>query len=59
MYVALHNWPLFAVETAVLVVGLLHIYLELRKKQKPQMVQIKIWRIDLDNDVKEKKNDKK
>ncbi|MBI4599439.1 hypothetical protein HY732_00780 [Candidatus Uhrbacteria bacterium] len=54
-----HEWLLFAVENAVLIVGLLHIYLELRKVKKSQPVRVKIWRIDLDTDVKEVKNDKK
>lgn len=53
-----HNWPLFAVESAVLIVGLLHIYLELRKKKDPQPIRIRVWVIDRDSDVR-RLNEKK
>ncbi len=59
MYVALHNWPLFTVESAVLVVGLLHIYLELRKRKEPLPVRIIVWYIDKSRDVRKKVHDKK
>ena len=55
----LHEWLLFAVEGAVIVTGLLHIYLELNKSKKIKSVRITIWRFDRNFDVKELKNGKK
>ncbi len=54
-----HEWLSLTVETAVIVVGLLHIYFETRKKQKKHLVRVKIWLIDQNKGVRKKKNDKK
>lgn len=53
------EWLLFAVESAVLIVGLLHIYMELRKKKKTQTVRIIFWRIEQNPGVEKEKNGKK
>lgn len=55
----LHEGLLMAVESAVLIVGLLHIYLELRKRKKSLPIRITVWYIDRKKDVKEEANEKK
>lgn len=54
-----HEWLLFAVENAVLIVGLLHIYLELRKRKESQAVWVRIspseGRKDVKGDMHEEK----
>ncbi|MDP2630627.1 MAG: hypothetical protein Q8P56_04420 [Candidatus Uhrbacteria bacterium] len=54
-----HEWLLFAVENAVLIVGLLHIYLELRKRKESQTVWVRIVPTDGRTDVKGETNGKK
>lgn len=54
-----HEWLLLAVESAVIVVSLLHIYLELRRRKETQVVRVTIWRIDQTSGVEKKKKCKK
>ena len=54
-----HEWLQFAVENAVIIVGLLHIYLELHKRKESQQVRITVWRLDRISDVRKRKNGKK
>ncbi len=54
-----HEWLLFAVENAVLIVGLLHIYLELRKRKESQTVWVRIAPTGGRTDVKGETHGKK
>ena len=45
------EWLLMAVESAVLIVGLLHIYSDLRKRKESLPIQVRIWYIDTRQDV--------
>lgn len=49
-----HEWLLMAVEIAVIVVSLLHIYLELHKRKESRPIRIIFWRFESVSDVKEK-----
>lgn len=53
------EWLLFAVESAVLIVGLLHIYLELRKRKESETVWVRIGPTEGRKDVKGETNGKK
>lgn len=54
-----HEWLLLAVESAVIVVSLFHIYLELHKRKETQVVRVIIWRIDQTFDVEKQKKRRK
>lgn len=54
-----HEWLLLAVESAVIVVSLLHIYLELHKRKETQVVRVIFWRIDQTSDVEKQKKRRK
>ena len=54
-----HEWLLLAVESAVIVVSLLHIYFEVRKRKETKIVRVIFWSFDRSFDVENKKKLKK
>lgn len=54
-----HEWLLLAVECAVIIVSLLHIYLEVGKRKEKQVVRVIFWRFDQNFGVEKEKQSKK